>query len=246
MKTSRSVLAAIVIVGLICAAVFAAATRERGKSRSELAQRIAFQGPSEENIEGIRASIALYQKKIERHVQDAAKTANYWKILAVRLQDRGLRGDALEALEHAIFYSPEDPALHCAAGISAGIIAKSVHAFPGSENIDRQRYYDLAEEAFLRAIELDGRYLRPRYSLAVLYVFDLDRPGEAVPHLERSLEISRNDVDTMFVLARAFYMTQNYQAAVELYDRIITLTRDEQKRIDAQNNRQLALGRMHG
>jgi hypothetical protein len=50
----------------------------------------------------------------------------------------------------------------------------------------------------------------------------------------------------MFVLARAFYMLENYQAAVELYDRIITLTSDEQKRIDAQNNRQIVMERMYG
>ena len=203
-------------------------------------------GSYPENIAKLKASIAAYEKRIERHVKDAAATANYWKILAVRLQDRGLHGDALDALEHAIFYSPADPALHYYTGLSAGIIAKSIHLYPGSTDNGREQYYALAEDSFLRAIELDGRYLRPRYSLGVLYVFELERPEDAIPHLERCLEISRNDVDTMFVLARAHYMLKNFRAALDIYDRIITLTRDEQKRIDAQNNRQLIMGQMYG
>ena len=213
-----------------------------------------------DTIEGLRNAIAIYEKQIERHVEDVSKTAAYWKILAVRLQDRGLHGEALEALGRAVYHAPEDPLLHYYTGISAGIMAKSFHAFPegnlgtgglrrelpGRDNSDRMKFFTLAEKAFLRAIELDDRYLRPRYSLGVLYVFDLDRPEDAIPHLERYLEISRNDVDTMFVLARAFYMIRDYKAALALYDRIITLTTSEQKRIDAQNNRQRVLGQMYG
>jgi tetratricopeptide (TPR) repeat protein len=203
-------------------------------------------GTTSETIEGLKNSIAAYEKRIEKHVEDAAKTGTYWKILAVRLQDRGLHGEALNALDHAVYYTPEDPAIHYSIGISAGILAKSLHASPGAGGRDRGQYFTLAEQAFQRAIELDSRYLRPRYGLGVLYVFELDRPEEAVLHLERCLEISRNDVDTMFVLARAFYMMKRYQEAVDLYDRIITLTRDGKKRIDAQNNRQTALEQIYG
>ena len=250
-KTTRTALTVIVVIGLACIAAVAVSMRERYKSRSEEAEQIISFSSSMEGISEIRRAIATYEKRIEQHVQDAARTANYWKILAVRLQGRGLHGDALEALQHAVYYAPEDPLLHYYTGISAGILAKSSHAFPlgsspgGREN-SRERYFNLAEEAFIRAIELDDRYLRPRYSLGVLYVFDLGRPGEAIPHLEKCLEISRSDVDAMFVLARAFFMLERYREAVDLYDRIITITGDEQKRMDAQNNRQLAAGQMYG
>jgi len=245
-KNTRTVIVLFVVVIIVCIAAYWASTRERNRNRTELAQRIITEGPSTESIEDVRRSIALYEKRIEQHVADAAKTAAYWKILALRLQDRGLHGEALEALERAIYYNPTDAALQNATGLSAGVMAKSVHLFPGRETSERERYYAMAEEAYLRAIELDGRYLRPRFGLGVLYVFELDRPEEAIPHLELYLQISRNDVDTMFVLARAFYMLGNLQAAVELYDRIITLTRDDQKRIDALNNRQAVMERIYG
>jgi cytochrome c-type biogenesis protein CcmH/NrfG len=77
-------------------------------------------------------------------------------------------------------------------------------------------------------------------------VFELNRPEEAVPHLEKYLEISRNDVDAMFVLARAWFMIGNFQSAADLYTRIISLTKDEDKRREAQNNRFAAMERLHG
>jgi len=245
-KITKNAIIMFVVVILACIVTYWALTRDRNRSRTELAERIISEGPSTESIEDIRNAIALYEKKIEQHVADAAKTGAYWKILALRLQDRELYGEALQALERAVYYTPTDASLHNAMGLSAGVMAKSIHLFPGREALERDQYYALAEEAYLRAIELDSRYLRPRYGLGVLYVFELDRPEEAIPHLEQYLQISRNDVDTMFILARAYFMLENYEAAVELYDRIITLTRDDQKRIDARNNRQIAMERIYG
>ena len=249
MKTTGKALVIVMVVGILSVIVYGALMRERDKDRTDLARRIVSEGPSTgttESIEEVRRNIALYEKKIEQHLEDAARTGTYWKILGLRLQDLGLHGEALKALEQAIYYLPTDASLHYATGLSAGVMAKSVHAFPGRDNTEREQYFAMAEAAYLRAIELDGRYLRPRYGLGVLYVFELGRPEDAIPHLQRYLEISRNDVDVLFVLARAFYMLENYQAAVEVYDRIITLTRDEQKRIDAQNNRQVIMERMYG
>ena len=246
MKSKIVTLAAVVLV--IAAAISAVSQYQKNKAYGEQALRIYSSGVSnpQSSVEELKAAIAANEKKLERYVNDASKTGNYWKVLASRLQDRDLHGEALQALQKAAYFFPEDASVQYNTGLSAGIMAKASHAFPGIVNTEREGYYSLAEKAFLRAIELDGRYLRPKYSLGVLYVFELDRPEDAIPHLLKCLDISRNDIDTMFVLARAYYMTRNYKAAVDLYDRIITLTRDEQKRKDAQNNRQLVMEQMNG
>lgn len=248
MRIRKEAVIVLTVIVLIVIVLVSVSRFQKNRDGRELAERI-YAGSSEaspDSINDLRKAIALYQKRVEQHVQDAAKNALYWKLLAVRLQDRGLHGEALEALEQAIYYSPADPFLHYYTGVSAGVMAKSVHIFPGRDDSERKRYFALAEDAYLRSIELDPRYLRPRYGIGVLYVFELERPGDAVPHLQRCLEISRNDVDTMFVLARAFFMLRDYQKAVDLYDRIITLTGDEQKRTDARNNRQQIMGLIHG
>jgi tetratricopeptide (TPR) repeat protein len=250
MRVKKEVVAGVIILLLLSTAFITFLRVQKDKDRISLAQRIVSvnsrNGPPQ-TVEGLRSAITAYESRIEQHVRDAAQTGVYWKILATRLQDQGLHLEALDALERALYYAPEDPALHYAAGISAGVAAKSSLNFSGAqENQERERYYDLAEEAYLRAIELDGSYGRPRYGIAVLYVFELDRPSEAVPHLLRYLEISRSDVDAMFVLARAYYMTESYQNAVDVYDDIIALTKDANKRLEAQNNRQILLDMLYG
>ena len=225
-------------------------TYQRNKNRGDLATRIFDLGPRDggvpATIEGLKTAIAAYEQQIEQHVKDAAQTGVYWKILASRLQDKGLHFEALDALERALYYYPEDAALHYMTGVSAGYAAKNVHDFPGGEAGLRDRYFGLAEEAYLRAIELDGRYLRPRFGIAVLYLFELERPAEAVPHLRAYLDISSRDVNAMFLLARAYYMTGEEEEALRLYERIIGTTRDPDKRREAENNRQLIMERRYG
>jgi len=246
MKRKIITILAVVLVIVLAFSIYS--QYQKNKIRGEYAKQIYFSGASNppSTVEELKAAIAEYEKRIERHVNDVAQTGIYWKILASRLSDRGLHGEALEALRNAAYYLPQDASIQYNTGLSAGIMAKTFHAFPGRENTEKEEYYSLAEKAFLRAIELDGRYLSPKYGLGVLYVFELDRPEDAIPHLQKYLEISRNDIDTMFVLARAYYVIRNYKAAVDLYDRIITLTRDEQKKKDAQNNRQTVMEQMNG
>jgi len=250
MMTKKGATIGITVILLIIVSLVAFSLNERHRLRTEFAGEILFQAGGRwarpDTIVELRRSIANYERRITRHVQDAARSATYWKLLGIRLQQRGLHGEALEAFERAIHLTPEDPTLHYFTGLSAAIMAKSFHLFPGRDITDRVRHFMLAEDAFLRAIDLDERYLRPRYSLGVLYVFDLDRPAEAIPHLLRVLEISRNDIDALFVLGRAFYMIGNFREALDTFDRIIMLTRDEQTRRDAQNNRQVVMERIHG
>jgi tetratricopeptide (TPR) repeat protein len=249
MKIKKEALIGVGVIVLIAGAILVFTAYQRNKRRDSLAREIAALNPRNgppETIEGLRTAIRAYEAKIELHVKDAAQTGIYWKILAYRLQDRGLHGEALEALEHAISYNPLDSALHYLTGVSAGAMAKSSLNFGGSPaNMTRENYYALAENGYLRAISLDERYVAPLYGLGVLYVFELERPQEAIPYLLRSLEISP-DVDAMFVLARAYYMIESYQEAVAVYERIIGFTGDAEKRNEAQINRQLTLDRIYG
>ena len=150
-KIQKGAIIGIVVMVIIFVVIYWAATRELDRSRTEWATRIVSEGPPTENtentesIEELRRNIALYEKQIAQYVADVTKTGAYWKILAIRLQDMGLHGEALKALERAIYYTPADAALHNATGISAGTMAKSVHLFPGSDNTERQQYYALAE-----------------------------------------------------------------------------------------------------
>jgi len=198
-------------------------SRELAKRMAELSPR----GGPPETIDGLRQAIALYEDQIERHVREAAQTGVYYKILATRLADRKLHNDALEALERAIYFNSEDPVLFYLTGVSAGSVAKSIVGFSMDSERQREHYYDLAEKAYLRALELDITYTRAMYGLAVLYSFELDRPQDAIVQLERYLQIITSDTSAMFILARSYFMIEDLTRASEIYQRIADRTKDK-------------------
>ncbi|MDR1576253.1 MAG: tetratricopeptide repeat protein [Treponema sp.] len=249
MKKVKEIILGILIVLAVGILITVVYRYEKGKVHQDLAKRIAELSPRggpPETIEGLRKAIALYEAQIELNIKEGAQTGVYWKILATRLAERGMHRDALDAFEHALRFNAEDPTLYYLTGVSSGVAAKSAIGFSGNAVTEREHFFTLSENAYLRAIELDPDYPKPRYGLGVLYTFELDRPAEAIPHLTRYLQIISSDVQAMFVLARAFYMTENYDSAIELYDRIIARSKDPKVKAEAQNNREIVRGQMYG
>jgi len=212
---------------------------EMEKGHRDLAKRIVGLSPKggpPETIDGLKNAIALYERQIDFNVKTGAQTGVYWKILAIRLADRGMHKDALDAFERALYFKADDPTIFYLTGESASIAAASTLDFNSNSVAERERYQRLAETAYLRAIDLDTTYAKPKLGLGILYTFDLDRPADAVLHLDRYLQIVPNDIRAMFVLARAYYMTGENDRAVDLYNRIISRSKDPKVKAEAQNN----------
>jgi tetratricopeptide (TPR) repeat protein len=247
MKSKKGLLWALGLALLGVALIGGLYLSQSRRNQRSLAARIAeLNGRgTPETIEDLREAIALYEERIEQHLRDAAQTGIYWKILASRLIDRELYREALEALERAASYYPADPSVLYQTGLAAARVAKSALDFRNTGET-AERYYALAESGYLGALRLDEGYARAYYALGVLYVFELDRPEEALPYLIRYLELRSGDVDGMFVLARAYYSTGRYQEALDLYDEIIGRTRDKDTRLEAERNKQAVLDRYYG
>ncbi|MDR2785729.1 MAG: tetratricopeptide repeat protein [Treponema sp.] len=249
MKVKKEIVAGIFVVVILVTGFTLFYNYGMNRERNQFARRIAElgnPGGPPETVEGLREAIRLYEKQIEQHVKDAAQTGVYWKILATRLQDRGLHNEALEALEQAVFYSPLDPSLLYLTGISAARVAKSFLDFSGGRSGGSERYYALAEDAYRKAIALDEKYVKPMYALGVLYVFELGRPGDAIPVMERYLTLTANDVDGMAVLAHAYALTSQYEFALNLYDRILSITKDKTKRAEVEESRRQVMDSYYG
>jgi tetratricopeptide (TPR) repeat protein len=212
---------------------------EMEKGHRDLAKRIvglSSKGGPPETIDGLKQAIALYEKQIELNVKMGAQTGVYWKILAIRLAGKGMHMDALQAFDRALYYKGDDPTLFFLTGESASIAAANTLNFKDNSDFERERLQNLAESAYLRAIELDPTYAKPKLGLGILYTFDMDKPEAALPHLDRYMQINSGDIRGMFVAARAYYMAENFDRAVELYERIIYRTKDPKVKAEAQNN----------
>ena len=244
MKIFKGIVTVLVIIGVIVLFVILVNRCESSIYSRDLTRRInelSPRGGTPETIEGLRQAIALYEDQIERNVREGAQTGVYWKILATRLADRNMHNDALEALERAIYFNSEDPLLFYLTGVSAGVVAKSIVGFSANSELEREHYFSLSENSYVRAIELNATYARAMYGLAVLYVFELGKAQDAIVYLERFLQLEPSDNNAVAVLARANFMLGNFWEAVELFDRIAARTKDERMREEALENREFIM-----
>jgi len=248
MRQFKEILIAIIVVGAVSFLLYSLLQSDAKRRNRELAKRIAELSPKggpPETIDGLRKAIALYEDQIERNVKEGAQTGTYWKILAIRLADKGMHNDALKAFERAIYFISEDPVVYYLTGVSAGITAKSVVGFSASADKEREQFFKLSENSYKRALELDATYTKPMYGLAVLYVFELNRPAEAIPILDRYLSMNTSDFQAMFILARAHAVTGNYKQAIEIYEKIISKSKKKDIQAEASNNIELVQRMMY-
>jgi len=225
----------IIVIAVLITLVILVYNYETNKRHVGMARQ--WGGPPE-TIEGLKTAIAQYEAQIERHVRDSVQTGVYWKILGMRLAEKGMHRDALEAYEKAVYYNAGDATLFFHTAESAAAVALSSVGFTPNVN-EKEHFFNLAESAYLRSIQLDAVYSKPRLGLGILYTVHLNRAAEAIPHLERYTELAPKNIFGMSVLARAYYVTENYSRAIELYDRIIARTKDPQVKAEAQKNKDI-------
>ncbi len=198
-------------------------------------------------IEELKDAINKYQERVA-DIQLAQSQIGIWyKILGTRYLDNKMYGEALKCFEEALKYYPDNQNLYYYVGVCAGYMSHAVLDYNASgTNEIKYNYLKLAEEAYLRAIAIEDRYVRALYGLGVLYVFELDEPDKAIPHLEKALSIDTKNLDAMFVLARAYYSNYDFNKAVEIYDRIIETTKSDDTKQTAEENKKIALDAAYG
>ena len=194
------------------------------------------------SIEELKDAIKKYQERVA-DVQLAQSQIGIWyKILGTRYLDNKMYGEALKSFEEALKYYPDNQNLYYYVGVCAGYMSHAALDYNASgTNEVKYNYLKLAEEAYLRAIAIEDRYVRALYGLGVLYVFELDEPEKAIPHLEKALSIDTKNLDTMFVLARAYYSSYEFDKSIAMYDRIIETTKSDDTKKTAEENKKIVL-----
>ncbi len=202
----------------------------------------------EENVQSpsteaeLKEAIAKYQDRITDIQLASSQTGIWYKMLAVRYLDAKMYGEALKNFQTAIQFYPANQNLYYYVGLCAGYMAKASLDYNATGSAtEKYNYYKLAEEAYLRAIELEPKYGRALYGLGILYVYELKQAEKAVPHLEKLISFDTRNTDAMFVLAAAYYLSYDFDKAIEMYDRIISITKSEQKKAEAEANKKKVL-----
>lgn len=193
-------------------------------------------------IEELKEAIKKYGERAA-DVQLAVGQIGIWyKILGTRYLDQKMYGEALKCFQQALNYYPDNQNLYYYVGVCAGYMSHTALDFNAvGDTQTKYNYLKLAEQAYLRAISIEDRYVRALYGLGVLYVFELDESEKAIPYLEKATEIDTRNIDAMFVLARAYYSTYDFDRAAAMYDKIIITTKSAEKKATAEENKKKVL-----
>jgi len=189
------------------------------------------------SIDEIQSAIRKYEGRINDILIMEQKVGIWYKILGRRYMDKKMYKKAIEAFQSALEYFPENQHVFYQIGVCAAVLAKSTLDYPSMSSGERQRYFDLSVAAYKRAVELDPTYTRAVYALSVLYVFELNRPADAITIMEPIAAREKKPLDSLFILGRAYYMTGQYEKAIAAYDRIIKTSGSAEQRADAERNK---------
>lgn len=201
---------------------------------------------SPNTIEELKDAISKYEERVA-DIHLANSQIGIWhKILATRYLDKKMYGEALKSFQKALEYYPDNQNLYYYVGLCAGYMSHASMDFDADGYSEkRENYLKLSEDAYSRAIEIEPRYARALYGLSVLYLFELGEDEKAVPLLEKLLTIETKNIDAMFLLARAYYMTYEFDKAIGMYDKIISLTKSPERKAEAEANREVVQNAAH-
>lgn len=197
-------------------------------------------------VEELKKGIAEYGDEVDRTVAAMEKVAVYWRMLAIKYMEKGLHGDAYDAALIALRHYPESSGLYYVAGVSATYLAKSARAEVGGGKASREAWLDAAEGALTQAVRVDPKNARALYALGVFLTFERENHEGALEPLEALLDFDSTNVDALFVYARALYGSGEPTKAADAYDRIISLSKVEEKRAQAADNKKRILDELYG
>lgn len=196
------------------------------------------EGVSNPNTEAeLKDAIRKYEKRVDDIIIAEERIGIWYKILGSRYMDQKMYKKALKAFQSALEYYPENPNLFYQAGLAASLTAKNSLDFElTGTDIEKKRYFALAVSAYTRALEIDPKHSKAVYALSVLYIFELNRPAEAIPILEKITEWEKKPIDHLFLLGAAYYMTGENEKAIAVYERIIEVSSSAEKKAKAESN----------
>ena len=196
------------------------------------------EGVSNPNTEAeLKDAIRKYEKRVDDIIIAEGRIGIWYKILGSRYMDQKMYKKALKAFQSALEYYPENPNLFYQVGLAASLTAKNSLDFElTGTDIEKKRYFDLAASAYNRALEIDPKHAKAVYALSVLYIFELNRPAEAIPILEKITEWEKKPIDHLFLLGTAYYMTGENEKAIAVYERIIEISSSAEKKAKAESN----------
>ncbi len=187
---------------------------------------------SRERIKELEEGIKEYTDDVERVVKANAEIGIYYRMLALEYIDLEMYHYALNNLEKAMEFYPTHSVLSFYAGLAKANIARAEIS-----EIKRLSLFQEAESYYITAVRIRKGYANAMYALAVIYMFDLNRPEEAAPLLEEILSLDPHNWEAKILYARFKVVSGDIDAAIDLYNEISEDAWDDEMKEQAGRNR---------
>lgn len=191
---------------------------------TELAERVyelESLGDGEEpaEIKEIRKDINRWEKELNDAITAGKNTGRYYRVLGLKFMDYKMFGPARDSFSRAIEITPENGRLFYYRGVAISRLAVS------RDNEDAKIKELLeAERDYKKAIQLEPRFMSPYYSLAILLIYELSRPFEALDPLEKYLEVERSDGRALLLYGQLLEQMDQAEAAMDQYIKLMGLS----------------------
>jgi tetratricopeptide (TPR) repeat protein len=172
-----------------------------------------------DEIREIRKDINHWEKELNDAISAGKNTGRYYRVLGLKFLDYKMYAPARDSFSRAIEITPENGRLYYYRAVTLSRLAVL-------RDNDEEKLAELAlaEKDYLRAIDLEPKYMSPYYSLAILYIYELSRPFEAGPFLEKYLKVERSDGRALLLYGQLLEQMDQPEKAMDQYTRLLSLS----------------------
>lgn len=195
----------------------------------------------DERLRELTADIRKIEKELDSTLEKYQKVGNFQRALGVKMMHYRMYLKAYEHFNNAIEFYPHSEMLHYYRGIAAS-------QFALSQDVDsiKKDYMNRALYSHEYSIELNPNFTKGLYALSILYIYEFDRPDDAKVLLDRLLSISTREFDAMLLRALLYEKDDELNAALDLYDSVLSMSKKSNHIVRAEINRDRVLRRITG
>jgi len=191
---------------------------------NDLAERVyemeqPGEGEEPEKIKEIRKDINRWEDELNDAITAGKNTARYYRTLGLKFMDYEMFGPARDSFSRGLEITTADSRMYYYRAVAVSKLAVS-----RSDEEETKNELIQAEEDYKRAISLDPRFMPPYYSLAILYIYELDRPFEAESYLEQYLKIERSDGRALLLYGQLLEQMGLSEKAMDQYNTLLSVS----------------------
>ncbi|MDC7236034.1 MAG: hypothetical protein PQJ58_22620 [Spirochaetales bacterium] len=211
------------IILLLCA-LFMTALSCKPMRNNDLAGRVyemeqVSEGEEPEKIKEIRKDINRWEDELNNAITAGKNTARYYRTLGLKFMDYEMYGPARDSFSRGLEITTADARMYYYRAVAVSKLAVSRDSLE-----QREEELAVAEEDYKRAISLDSRYMPPYYSLAILYIYEMNRPFEADPYLDQYLKIERSDGRALLLYGQLLEQMGMTEKAMDQYNTLLSVS----------------------